>query len=79
MIDLVSGIYYITDLASTNGCVAGCGCVDRRRENVRLRLACSTFLDGEELAAGAPVPLNAGSELVIGDEFLCKFIVEFSS
>jgi len=36
-----------------------------------------TFLNGEELVAGTPAPLLAGSELVIGDEFLCKFKLEF--
>jgi hypothetical protein len=96
MIDLVAGQYYVTDLASTNGCAAR-----RHPPSLALLLSLlpSTFLDGEELVAGTPAPLLAGSELVIGaprflphqacacsdnhrgilsgDEFLCKFKLEF--
>jgi len=35
-----------------------------------------TFLDGEELTAGTPCKLPQGAEVVFGDEFLCKFVLE---
>ena len=35
-----------------------------------------TFVDGEELTAGTPTKLASGAEVVFGDEFLCKFVLE---
>ena len=39
-------------------------------------MVAGTFLDGEELDAGKPVKLALGAEVVFGDEFVAKFVVQ---
>ena len=81
MIDCVDGDYYLTDLSSTNGTFidgprpapgACCGRAAVRRLTPPARGPCA----GEELAPGKPAKLERGAEVVFGDEYLAKFVLE---
>lgn len=50
-------------------------CVDGQYFVTDLSSTNGTYIDGTELSPGKPALLESGSELIVGDEFLAKFIL----